>query len=75
MSSHPRGVPPGALHLIGYSVGAHIAGLVANYINKGKLGRITGEKARHVIVSAFSNVIKYVPMWRTVLNIIYELHH
>lgn len=45
LSNHPRGVPPDVLHLIGYSVGAHIAGLVANYINKGKLGRITGEKA------------------------------
>lgn len=43
LSKHPRGVPPDALHLIGYSVGAHIAGLVANYLNKGKLGRITGE--------------------------------
>jgi hypothetical protein len=43
LSNHPRGVPPDALHLIGYSVGAHIAGLVANYLNKGKLGRITGE--------------------------------
>jgi len=43
LSKHPRGVPPDALHLIGYSVGAHIAGLVANYLNRGKLGRITGE--------------------------------
>ncbi|KAJ9581263.1 hypothetical protein L9F63_023560, partial [Diploptera punctata] len=42
LANHPRGVPPDSLHLIGYSVGAHIAGLVANYLNKGKLGRITG---------------------------------
>ncbi|KDR14960.1 inactive pancreatic lipase-related protein 1 [Zootermopsis nevadensis] len=42
LGSHPRGVRPDALHLIGYSVGAHIAGLVANYLTAGKLGRITG---------------------------------
>lgn len=37
-------VAPDRFHLIGYSIGAHIAGLVANYIDrdKGKLGRITG---------------------------------
>ncbi|KAJ1519687.1 hypothetical protein ONE63_004950 [Megalurothrips usitatus] len=36
--------PPDRFHLIGYSIGAHIAGLVANYISsdQGKLGRITG---------------------------------
>ncbi|XP_026463547.1 pancreatic lipase-related protein 2-like [Ctenocephalides felis] len=39
---HPNGVQPDRLHLIGYSVGAHIAGLVPNHMNKGKLGRITG---------------------------------
>ncbi|KAF4525573.1 hypothetical protein B566_EDAN010432, partial [Ephemera danica] len=36
------GTPPSALHLVGYSVGAHIAGLVANYLPDTKLGRITG---------------------------------
>ncbi|XP_059470013.1 pancreatic lipase-related protein 2-like [Neocloeon triangulifer] len=36
------GTPPDSLHLVGYSVGAHIAGLAANYINFGKIGRITG---------------------------------
>lgn len=42
--NHPRGVRPENLHVIGYSVGAHIAGLLANYIpvEDGKLGRITG---------------------------------
>lgn len=44
ITHHPRGVPPDSMHLIGYSVGAHIAGLVANYLTpeEGKLGRITG---------------------------------
>lgn len=42
--NHPRGVQPENLHVIGYSVGAHIAGLLANYLppEDGKLGRITG---------------------------------
>jgi hypothetical protein len=44
VARHPRGVPPDVLHLIGYSVGAHIAGLVANYLTTGKLGRITGKE-------------------------------
>ncbi|EDV31742.2 uncharacterized protein Dana_GF14403 [Drosophila ananassae] len=43
LARHPRGVQPDDLHFIGYSVGAHIAGLVANYLKpeEGKLGRIT----------------------------------
>lgn len=32
ISSHPRGIPPDSMHLIGYSVGAHIAGLIANHL-------------------------------------------
>ncbi|KAJ8875393.1 hypothetical protein PR048_023288 [Dryococelus australis] len=44
LAGHPRGVPPDSLHLIGYSMGAHIAGLVANHMSvPGKLGRITGQ--------------------------------
>lgn len=44
IAKHPRGVPPDNMHLIGYSVGAHIAGLTANHLKpgEGKLGRITG---------------------------------
>ncbi|XP_023300971.2 phospholipase A1 member A [Lucilia cuprina] len=43
LARHPRGVQPDDLHFIGYSVGAHIAGLVANYLKpgEGKMGRIT----------------------------------
>lgn len=43
LGRHPRGVRPDNMHFIGYSVGAHIAGLVANYLkpSEGKLGRIT----------------------------------
>lgn len=44
LAIHPRGVQPDELHLIGYSVGAHMAGLVANHISFGKLGRITGTR-------------------------------
>ncbi|CAH1405629.1 unnamed protein product [Nezara viridula] len=42
LSQHPRGVQPETLHLIGYSIGAHIAGLTANYIDGAKIGRMTG---------------------------------
>ncbi|CAH0389246.1 unnamed protein product [Bemisia tabaci] len=42
LARHPRGVPPERLHLIGYSIGAHIGGLTANFLPFGKLGRITG---------------------------------
>ena len=45
LSRHPRGIKANQIHIIGYSVGAHIGGLVANYLNlnqHGKLARITG---------------------------------
>lgn len=46
LAQHPRGLRADDLHVIGYSVGAHIGGLVANYLDPvkdGKLGRITGK--------------------------------
>lgn len=44
IAAHPRGIAPDYMHFIGYSVGAHLSGLVANYLTKeeGKIGRITG---------------------------------
>ena len=44
IARHPRGVAPDYMHFIGYSVGAHMSGLVANYLkpSEGKIGRITG---------------------------------
>lgn len=45
LGRHPRGVRAEDVHVIGYSIGAHIAGLVANFLDPeqdGKLGRITG---------------------------------
>lgn len=44
VARHPRGVAPDYMHFIGYSVGAHMSGLVANYLkaSEGKIGRITG---------------------------------
>lgn len=44
IAKHPRGVAPDYMHFIGYSVGAHMSGLVANYLTpqEGKIGRITG---------------------------------
>ncbi|KAL2749631.1 pancreatic lipase-related protein 2-like isoform X1 [Vespula maculifrons] len=42
LRDHPRGTRPENIHVLGYSVGAHIAGLIANYLPDDKLGRITG---------------------------------
>lgn len=55
LTQHPRGVRADNIHFIGYSVGAHIIGLVANYIDSkldGKMGRITG-KYLHVFEQNF----------------------
>ncbi|XP_044006296.1 phospholipase A1 member A-like isoform X2 [Aphidius gifuensis] len=42
LKHHPRGIQVENIHVLGYSVGAHIAGLIANYLPDDKLGRITG---------------------------------
>ncbi|XP_034944017.1 phospholipase A1 member A [Chelonus insularis] len=42
LRDHPRGVPVESIHVLGYSVGAHIGGLIANHLPDDKLGRITG---------------------------------
>ncbi|XP_015514869.1 inactive pancreatic lipase-related protein 1 [Neodiprion pinetum] len=42
LKNHPRGIPVESVHVLGYSVGAHIAGLMANHLPGDKLGRITG---------------------------------
>ncbi|KAH0948290.1 hypothetical protein HN011_011786 [Eciton burchellii] len=42
LRDHPRGTTVENIHVLGYSVGAHIAGLIANYLPNDKLGRITG---------------------------------
>lgn len=57
IAHHPRGVAPDYMHLIGYSVGAHLAGLVANHITpaEGKLGRITGLDPTIFVYSGTNN--------------------
>ena len=57
VAHHPRGIAPDYMHLIGYSVGAHLAGLVANYItpSEGKLGRITGLDPTIFVYSGTNN--------------------
>ncbi|KAG5309423.1 LIPR2 protein, partial [Acromyrmex insinuator] len=42
LKNHPRGTRAENIHVLGYSVGAHIGGLIANYLPNDKLGRITG---------------------------------
>ncbi|XP_011867668.1 PREDICTED: phospholipase A1 member A-like isoform X1 [Vollenhovia emeryi] len=42
LKDHPRGTRVENIHVLGYSVGAHIGGLIANYLPNDKLGRITG---------------------------------
>jgi hypothetical protein len=72
LAQHPRGVQPEALHLMGYSIGAHIAGLTSNYIEGAKLGRITGSLififyyylATTVSVISTKPVCKKIMAWR-----------
>lgn len=37
-----HGTPPSAIHIIGYSLGAHVAGSAGRHVRLGKVGRITG---------------------------------
>ncbi|XP_011311216.1 uncharacterized protein [Fopius arisanus] len=43
LRDHQRGTPVETIHVLGYSVGAHIAGLIANHLPDDKLGRITDD--------------------------------
>lgn len=65
LTQHPRGIRADDMHLIGYSVGAHISGLVANYISPvldGKIGRITG---KNFYIILLSNEYKMLSKWKT----------
>ncbi|KAF3430549.1 hypothetical protein E2986_12579 [Frieseomelitta varia] len=66
LRDHPRGTRVENIHVLGYSVGAHIAGLIANYLPDDKLGRITGN-ARSSIYrkspSSFNATCEF-PCWR-----------
>ncbi|XP_063982529.1 uncharacterized protein LOC135165303 isoform X1 [Diachasmimorpha longicaudata] len=46
LRDHHRGTPVENIHVLGYSVGAHIAGLIANHLPDDKLGRITDDYFR-----------------------------
>lgn len=62
LRDHPKGTPVSTVHILGYSVGAHIAGLVANYLPDDKLGRITGNYLQ--IKFKFYCCIRFVKFWR-----------
>ncbi|OAD52787.1 Phospholipase A1 member A [Eufriesea mexicana] len=49
LRDHPRGTRVENIHVLGYSVGAHIAGLIANYLPDDRLGRITDETDAHFV--------------------------
>lgn len=53
LKNHPRGTRVENIHVLGYSVGAHIGGLIANYLPNDKLGRITGN-CSYAAVSQFN---------------------
>lgn len=50
-----KGLRLADLHVLGFSLGAHIAGYVGNYITSGRLPRITGNFMFYLLI--FSNIL------------------